>query len=254
MKIISTFHTFPAPDDDPHLSDPNFSVVIDPPEDGAQIVDFTMWRDDGPAPTGAPGASRVTLITIKWIVYQKKADEKPEESSIEQDTALLENQIVAGMMVPKEYLEEPAFSMCARARRQFEHEEQKKYKELLTSAVAKHLATVKTTQARSLSTVPAGTPWTAAATHALSIVNLLNEALDYDRLAIEQLIEHRVTCSDYMLKHPTIQVDSVDGLGMLGILNGIVGAIEEGPKKGCGWIDAVYDDDENLTHFKLNLP
>jgi len=85
---------------------------------------------------------------------------------------------------------------------------------------------------------------------ALSIVCTLNEALKTDRDAIEALIEHRVPCNEKMMKHPTIQA-TIEGLGMLGVINGIVGTIEEGPRKGWGLVTAVFTNDGKLVRFML---
>ena len=60
------------------------------------------------------------------------------------------------------------------------------------------------------------------------IVALLNEALSLDKAAIEALFAHRVACNQKIEDHPTIVVgDPMNGmpasLGVLGLLNGIVG-------------------------------
>jgi hypothetical protein len=82
-----------------------------------------------------------------------------------------------------------------------------------------------------------------------SIVNGLNEMLATDRDAIEALVEYRVGCNEAMSDHPTVQVGD-EGLGMLGVINGLVGAIPSGPRKGWGYITAVYCDDGNLLRFE----
>ncbi len=89
-------------------------------------------------------------------------------------------------------------------------------------------------------------------TLALQAVNLLNEAMGLDPVAIEALIEQRVPCNQALGDHPTIQCLSEQPdeclLGMLGILNGICGVDE----KGWGPIAAVYDDDtKRLLRFDL---
>jgi hypothetical protein len=85
-------------------------------------------------------------------------------------------------------------------------------------------------------------------------IQTLNDLLDDDRVAIEALIEHRVFCSDGVTNHPTVQVstesEGVHTVGLLGILNGLVGIIEDGPRKGWGFITAVYDDDGKLVKFQ----
>ncbi len=48
------------------------------------------------------------------------------------------------------------------------------------------------------------------------------------------------------LEHPTLQVWACEGdtvcIGWIGLLNGIVGGINEGPRKGWGYIAAVSED------------
>jgi hypothetical protein len=66
---------------------------------------------------------------------------------------------------------------------------------------------------------------------------------------IGKLIETRVPCSKETLDHPTIQAGD-EGVGFLGILNGLVGTIPEGPKKGWGFIAAEFSDDGKLERFQ----
>lgn len=73
------------------------------------------------------------------------------------------------------------------------------------------------------------------------ITNLLNELLDLDSTAISSLIDSRVNCNDRIVDHPTVTVAN-DGLGVLGILNGILG------KHGMVLV-ANYDENNNLTSF-----
>ena len=78
-------------------------------------------------------------------------------------------------------------------------------------------------------------------------IDLLNEILDLDPLAIEALINRRVPVNADLADHPTIQVGPMkkDGpplMGLLGVLNGLCGVYEEEPKIGQGMICAVYDD------------
>lgn len=73
------------------------------------------------------------------------------------------------------------------------------------------------------------------------IINVLNEALELDQNAIETLINTRVSCSVQLANHPTIQVRQSKTeyrVGLLGILNGIVGADEN----GVGYISAVIEE------------
>ena len=78
------------------------------------------------------------------------------------------------------------------------------------------------------------------------IIERLNEITEADPLAMEFLVEARVPCNDTLARHPSVQVIALGGnpptVGVLGILNGIVGTIDEGPKKGWGLIAAVWDE------------
>jgi hypothetical protein len=94
------------------------------------------------------------------------------------------------------------------------------------------------------------------------LIERLNHLIsDLDvRKDISTLIETRVACSAATLDHPTIQASSparaADGatgapsVGVLGLLNGLVGVIPDGPKKGWGFITAELDDDGILTGFQ----
>lgn len=66
---------------------------------------------------------------------------------------------------------------------------------------------------------------------------VLNELLFADPKAIEALVEFRVLCDDMLADHPTVVVSQDEGctkIGFLGILNGLVGVIESGPRSGWG--------------------
>lgn len=87
------------------------------------------------------------------------------------------------------------------------------------------------------------------------IIAQLNEISQTDPTAMEWLINNRITCNEALADHPTVQVHAHDGkppmVGMLGIINGIVGAIGEGEHMaGFGYIAAVYDDDDNFVRFR----
>ncbi len=86
------------------------------------------------------------------------------------------------------------------------------------------------------------------------IIKRMNEFCKCDRDAINMLMNTRVHCNDDLADHPTVQVRDYDGptsVGLLGILNGIVGTIDEGPKKGFGLISAAMTPGGvELLHFK----
>lgn len=73
-----------------------------------------------------------------------------------------------------------------------------------------------------------------AATNAA--VSVLNEALSLDPIAINSLVNERVSCNRALAEHPEIEVrPTVEGdvIGLLGILNGILrrigGVVRPGP-------------------------
>lgn len=76
------------------------------------------------------------------------------------------------------------------------------------------------------------------------VIGFLNHLLSLDREAIEKLVEIRVPCNEALTVHPTVQVQLEPGqslVGILGILNGLCGARED----GWGFITAVYDGGPN---------
>jgi len=82
------------------------------------------------------------------------------------------------------------------------------------------------------------------------IVKLLNELLEMSPKITNKIILKRFSCNKKLTKHPTIQVTSKEvgkgpfKVGLLGILNGIVGIDEN----GWGCIVAEIDD----TTGKIN--
>jgi hypothetical protein len=60
----------------------------------------------------------------------------------------------------------------------------------------------------------------------LKAIEVLNEALKRDPLAITQLVNLRVDCNTQLVNHPTIQSSIYHGVtkvGVLGLINGVVG-------------------------------
>lgn len=86
------------------------------------------------------------------------------------------------------------------------------------------------------------------------IIRRLNELSSNPnvRQDISRLIETRIPCSHDTLDHPTIQADNSEGarFGFLGLLNGLVGAMKDGPRAGWGFIAADFSDSGDLTGFK----
>jgi hypothetical protein len=79
-------------------------------------------------------------------------------------------------------------------------------------------------------------------------VKILNEALESDHIAVNQLINLRVMCNKELANHPFIQVgkdnrfQQVWWVGLFGIINGLFGVDEE----GWGFIEAEIRDDTGL--------
>jgi len=85
------------------------------------------------------------------------------------------------------------------------------------------------------------------------IIERLNKILDYDKNAISNLLSTRVLCNQAIADHPTVQVlftGSVTKVGVLGLINGLVGVIPEGKYKNWGYITAEVDDDDNILYFR----
>jgi hypothetical protein len=87
------------------------------------------------------------------------------------------------------------------------------------------------------------------------LIERLNEIAGHDPVAMGKLIDARVPCNDALADHPSVQVHDFDDdkppvVGMLGILNGLVGTIDDGPKKGWGFITAVCEDDGSVSGFR----
>lgn len=92
---------------------------------------------------------------------------------------------------------------------------------------------------------------------ACKLIERLNDLLENEdaRIAIETLIGLIFVVPHGLAEHPTIQVWSHEDsvivrAGLLGILNGIVGSIQDGPRKGWGYIAAHYDE-HRLVRFEL---
>jgi hypothetical protein len=92
--------------------------------------------------------------------------------------------------------------------------------------------------------------------HALLIVERLNEIAQCDANAMRVLCETRVPCNETLRNHHTVQV-LVDRngehptVGLLGILNGIVGIADN----GWGYIAGIFDlKTRELLRFKVLDP
>ena len=82
------------------------------------------------------------------------------------------------------------------------------------------------------------------------VVDLLNQALELDPEAINELFSTRVVCKDGLADHPTIQVftDKERGfsrVGLIGIINGIFGIDNE----GWGHFGVKLDSNDKIEEF-----
>lgn len=75
------------------------------------------------------------------------------------------------------------------------------------------------------------------------IVDVLNQAAASDPVATGNLIAQRVKCNTKLADHPTIQVSPEQTVGLLGIINGIIGS--------CGMkpIAAIVNTDGTIHKF-----
>lgn len=80
--------------------------------------------------------------------------------------------------------------------------------------------------------------------------NILNEVVEKDPEAANNLFGHRVECNKKIADHPTIQVsmyppDNIPKIGIIGILNGMFGI----RKNGFGALAAEIDDNNKIIRF-----
>ena len=74
----------------------------------------------------------------------------------------------------------------------------------------------------------------------LKAVKALNDALERDPVAITKLVNLRVDCNHQIVNHPTIQTSAYHGVskvGVLGLVNGIIGNSPSGVIGAEGTID-----------------
>ncbi len=75
------------------------------------------------------------------------------------------------------------------------------------------------------------------------VIDFLNDLVARDRSFMDKLISHRPSCNTAIAEHPTVQVGEIDGVirtGVIGILNGFLGAFDDGPRAGWGPIAAIF--------------
>lgn len=79
---------------------------------------------------------------------------------------------------------------------------------------------------------------------AADICDYLNELLEADSPAVRSLFDTHVPCNCALEMHPTAQVGP-DGVGFLGVINGLIGV----DSSQWGYIEGIYDDDGVLQRF-----
>ncbi|NQV55846.1 MAG: hypothetical protein HQ503_08310 [Rhodospirillales bacterium] len=86
----------------------------------------------------------------------------------------------------------------------------------------------------------------------LKALGILNEALALDADAITALVNVRVDCNSQISAHPTIQVNAYDGIakiGVLGIINGIIGDSPTGVIGAKGQMDVATGRFTQIREF-----
>lgn len=77
------------------------------------------------------------------------------------------------------------------------------------------------------------------------LIAFLNGVVDADPDFMQRLVDHRPPCNQALADHPTVQVGSSmehgTVAGVIGLLNGFIGTIDDGPRKGWGVVAAVYE-------------
>lgn len=84
--------------------------------------------------------------------------------------------------------------------------------------------------------------------YVVAAIAALNSALDADPGAMTRLLEMRFPCTEALAAHPTVRVrkdafGEGSTVGMLGVINGCLGVIPSGPRKGGGWVSVQEDED-----------
>ena len=83
-------------------------------------------------------------------------------------------------------------------------------------------------------------------------VDLLNDVLERDPEAITKLVNMRIDCDERLANHPTVQVhkfDDVYRIGVLGLLNGVLGGGPSGDIGAKGKINPNTGDFIDIKKF-----
>jgi len=98
------------------------------------------------------------------------------------------------------------------------------------------------------------------------LIAFLNSLVAIDPYALAELLCIRVPCNRALAEHPTVQAMAFGDssctfiapdtyrVGVLGILNGFCGVIDNGPHKSWGPINAIYGDGVLLRFERRDKP
>lgn len=88
------------------------------------------------------------------------------------------------------------------------------------------------------------------------VIAFLKSLLDIDPRFISNLVKARFPCSYAIATHPTVQVGRDRGeyaSSFIGVLNGFLGIIDEGPRSGWGPIAVIFDGDTVIDFVETSL-
>ena len=86
---------------------------------------------------------------------------------------------------------------------------------------------------------------------AARIVDFLQEIIEVDPEGVSALVAARVSCSEAMRDHPSVQVDGESMTwGLMGFLNGLAGPLED----SYGAVSVIVDDAGKVLGAKLLTP
>lgn len=85
-------------------------------------------------------------------------------------------------------------------------------------------------------------------------LNALRDSSPHAAALLEERVKMKLPAPPELVSHPTIQVCLEDGevrAGLMGILNGIAGAIPHGPREGYGYVAACFTLSGKFIGFGL---
>ncbi len=88
------------------------------------------------------------------------------------------------------------------------------------------------------------------------VIAFLKSLLAMDPWFISNLVKARFPCNYAMSTHPAVQVGRDRGeyvSSFIGVLNGFLGIIEEGPRSGWGPIAVIFDGDTIIDFVETSL-